>query len=109
MTERSKSESRPKAKRATIGLLLVPRHREATIRAVGNQTTRPLTLACSFCPSALSTAPRGWRAVGRRAGGSAGRAGQATVTTAPLRTRRASFPMDTGESPIMTSHYRNSR
>ena len=51
MTERSKSESRPKAKRATI--LLVPRHREATIRAVGNQTTWPLTLACSFCPSAL--------------------------------------------------------
>ena len=56
------------------------------------------------------TAPRGWRAAGRRrAGGSAGRAGQATVTTAPLRTRRASFPMDTGESPIMTSNYRNSR
>ena len=70
MTERSKSESRPKAKRATI--LLVPRHREATIRAVGKLLgPSPGVLVLSVRAEHCSS----WVACGGQAGGG-GRVGR---------------------------------
>ena len=57
----------------------LPRHREATIRAVGNQTTRPLTSrARSVRPRCCSS----WVACGGQAGGG-GRVGRPAALAKP--------------------------